>query len=207
MFLFDHTDFSITAIGTPLTGEYDDYSLGDTSSEVAIELTPGGDEIVVGRTILNLVPQVRRIPWHDSTSATTPGTSSAEMIRFNLAAHRRSLTGKLDIAVQDDEKIVFTHSATVPSQADFSTYRLNKKRTLDTRWGSSGVVNTPFSDDAGAASLAIQPIDHKIVAAGTRLLSFPGQRMTSPFPDTTMVEWTTASAGRKRCGPHLCEKR
>jgi uncharacterized delta-60 repeat protein len=71
-----------------------------------------------------------------------------------------------DIALQPDGKIVVVGYANNGSDDDFALVRYTASGTLDTTFGSSGVVTTPIGlDDDHGWSIALQP-DGKIVAAG-----------------------------------------
>ncbi|MGI8849886.1 MAG: hypothetical protein ACR2HT_06930, partial [Pyrinomonadaceae bacterium] len=75
------------------------------------------------------------------------------------------------VAIQPDGKIVIA-GRIVTSNADFVLIRYNKDSSLDTSFGTGGIVITPISSLADIAyAVAIQP-DGRIVAAGS----------SGPFP-------------------------
>ena len=72
----------------------------------------------------------------------------------------------LDIAIQDDQKIVAAGRVASPNVYDFALARYNTDGTLDSSFGFGGTVTTSFAPfGASAYALLIQP-DQKIVAAG-----------------------------------------
>lgn len=80
-------------------------------------------------------------------------------------------SGAASVAIQPDQMIVVAGSAsTTPFNGLFALARYQTNGTLDTTSGfgsGSGKITTPFgSSVAGANSVAIQPSDGKIVAAG-----------------------------------------
>jgi uncharacterized delta-60 repeat protein len=71
------------------------------------------------------------------------------------------------VVIQEDGKIVAAGSAHSGSDWDFALARYTVSGTLDSSFGTSGVVTTPIgTGDNFAPSVAIQP-DGKIVAAGS----------------------------------------
>ncbi len=79
------------------------------------------------------------------------------------------------VLVQPDGKLVAAGSASIGGNRDFALARFHPDGSLDTSFGSAGLVLTDFGDgsDDGAAALAIQP-DGKLVAAGFSNAGNPG---------------------------------
>jgi uncharacterized delta-60 repeat protein len=71
------------------------------------------------------------------------------------------------VVIQSDGKIVVAGYSWIDStsRADFAVVRYNSNGTLDTSFGTSGVVTTDFGSSSEIRSIAIQS-DGKIVAAG-----------------------------------------
>jgi len=73
-----------------------------------------------------------------------------------------------DVVIQPDGKIVVTGMSldSVKGSSDFATVRYLSSGTLDTTFGSNGIVITPIGEsDDGASGLVLQP-DGKLIAAG-----------------------------------------
>ena len=71
-----------------------------------------------------------------------------------------------DMVIQSDNKIVIAGLALVNSTTDFAVVRLNANGSLDTSFGSNGIITTPVSDGEDVIrSIKLQP-DGKIIVAG-----------------------------------------
>ena len=79
------------------------------------------------------------------------------------------------VVVQPDGKLVAAGTAFVGGNRDFALARYQPDGSMDTGFGSGGLVRTDFGSgtDDGAAALAIQP-DGKLVAAGFSNAGGPG---------------------------------
>src|SRR5207247_3910445 len=82
------------------------------------------------------------------------------------------------VVIQPDGKIVVAGGAfpLFTFLGDFKVARYNSNGSLDTSFGSGGIVTTSFPGDGSyASSLALQP-DGKLIAAGTDFVDFnPGE--------------------------------
>jgi uncharacterized delta-60 repeat protein len=98
---------------------------------------------------------------------TTFGTNG--VVTTNLGSTQDQAEG---VAVQSDNKIVvagFTQSAT--TGRDFALVRYNANGTLDTSFGTGGIVTTDFNGlDDQAGDVLLQP-DGKIVVIGTAMVA------------------------------------
>jgi len=70
------------------------------------------------------------------------------------------------LGIQSDGKIVAAGDSSNGSKNDFALVRYNANGSLDTSFGTGGIVTTPVGSSGGAYALAIQS-DGKIVAAGS----------------------------------------
>ncbi len=71
-----------------------------------------------------------------------------------------------DAICQSDGKIILGGDSEMPSNSSFTTVRFNVDATLDTSYGTNGIIRTDFGISRTAiSSLAIQP-DGKIMATG-----------------------------------------
>jgi uncharacterized delta-60 repeat protein len=75
-------------------------------------------------------------------------------------------TGANGVAVQSDGKIVLAGEAGFKPGAEFALARYTSNGSLDTTFGSKGIVNTQLGSSDCAWAEVIQP-DGKIIAAGT----------------------------------------
>jgi uncharacterized delta-60 repeat protein len=96
------------------------------------------------------------------------------------------------LAIQSDGKLVtagFTYDSITLNQNVWAVVRYNTDGTLDTTFGTAGVVTTPVGNDDDAEALAIQS-DGKLVTAGntgngTQLVFALVRYTTNGTPDTT----------------------
>jgi uncharacterized delta-60 repeat protein len=70
------------------------------------------------------------------------------------------------VAVQPDGKIVAAGQASFPGQSVYGLARYNSDGSLDSTFGSGGLVTTAFGQFSAADAVVLQP-DGKIVAAGS----------------------------------------
>src|SRR4029077_14098902 len=96
-----------------------------------------------------------------------------------------------------DGKIVAVGGATVSDTSSFALARYDTDGMLDVFFGASGLMTTPFADDAEAFAAVVQP-DGRVVAVGRASADFalarydtngqldpffgPDGRVTTPFP-------------------------
>src|SRR5215467_7417025 len=71
----------------------------------------------------------------------------------------------LAVAVQPDNKIVVAGSNGLAGQGQIALVRYNSDGSLDTAFGTVGILKTPLASPASATSIAVQPADSKIVVA------------------------------------------
>ena len=84
-----------------------------------------------------------------------------------------------DIAVQPDGKIVTAGAITLSNQGRVALARLNVDGSLETSFGTGGVVTTPFANYSGASANAVTVDDQgRIVAAGTAGIPGSNGRVT-----------------------------
>jgi len=76
--------------------------------------------------------------------------------------------GAYGVAIQADGKIVVAGFASNGTSSDFAVVRYTSAGVLDNTFNTNGIVITPIvsNDDDWAYSIAIQPVDQKIVVAG-----------------------------------------
>ncbi len=76
----------------------------------------------------------------------------------------------LSVALQADGKIVVAGKGSPNNQSRFAVVRYNTNGSLDTTFGSGGIVTTPIGEFSAAEDLAIQS-DGKIVVTGSSVVS------------------------------------
>jgi len=87
----------------------------------------------------------------------------------------------LDTAIQSDGKIVAVGDSQIGNINRFALARYNTDGSLDTTFGTGGIVVTPFGVSASANAVAIQS-DGKIIAAGYG---------STPYTAFTLVRYNT----------------
>ncbi len=143
-----------------------------TDIAYAAAVQPDGKLVVVGTTYINNdyteedFALARYNP--DGTLDETFGSGGKVQTDFpGLAAVASS------VLIQPDDKIVVAGGAfdLFPFQGDFKVARYNPDGSLDTSFGSGGIVTTRFTNGSFAYAVAMQP-DGKIIAAGTDFVNF-----------------------------------
>ena len=88
--------------------------------------------------------------------------------------------GSLDqakaVAIQANGKIVVAGRAPNVPNSNFVVVRYNKNGSLDTKWGTNGIVNTELGANADAINAVAIQKDGRIVVAGETDLGSPGTR-------------------------------
>jgi len=73
------------------------------------------------------------------------------------------------VGVQSTGKIVVVGSVNVSGVSNFALARYNTDGTLDTTFGTGGIVVTPVLNGAVGVALLIEPVTDKIIAAGSAI--------------------------------------
>lgn len=134
---------------------------GQPDHPFSMALQPDGKLIVAGVTSNNITSQDFAVVRYNTDGTLDPGFGVGGRVTTTF-----SVFGSQDVAravaLQPDGKIVVAGD----SISDFALARYNSDGSLDTSFGSDGMLRTDFNrSDDSAAAIAIQG-DGKIVAAG-----------------------------------------
>jgi uncharacterized delta-60 repeat protein len=147
-----------------------------TDIAFAVALQPDGKYVVVGTTYTNndYSGEDFAIARYntDGTLDTTFGVNGKVTTDFpNLAAVASS------VVVQPDGKILVAGGAfpTFTFLGDFKLVRYNPDGSLDTSFGSGGIVTTSFPGQGSYAFALVLQSDGKIIAAGTDFVNFSNE--------------------------------
>jgi len=207
-----HSDFEIvrlnpdgsvdTTFGPALDGKVI-ADLNGNSDDVAFGLAVEGD----GRIVLAGSSQKTFQPYDFAVARFTAGGSldatfgTAGVVNTNLGADEQGRA----IAITPDQRIIVAGQSTGNQQSDFAIVAYTANGSLDTNFGTGGVVKTDFqSSDDKAFAVAVQP-DGKILTGGYTIAGsykfavaryFGGEASTTP-PATSPDAPTgvTAAAG------------
>jgi len=165
----------------------------------AIALQPDGKIVAAGVTRQGGMPEFALARYNTDGSLDSSFGSSGKVITTSLPKPAAANV----VLIQPDNKIVAVGFSTGAAGSDFTLVRYNADGSLDSSFGSGGLVKTDFSgtDDAGRAAL-IQP-DGKIVAVGftTKTAGGPKEvalaRYLSAAPDFSIgFDQSTVTAER-----------
>lgn len=142
-------------------------SIGTTRDEsYAIAVQPDDKSLIAGFTDGGPRDDMSLIRFN--TDGTLDGTfgPGTGMAYYWYGLHGTSNSQARDIALLPDGKILLAGSTNTGGTVDFAVVRANADGTLDSGFGTGGVVYTPMgSGNGGANAIAVQP-DGKIVVAG-----------------------------------------
>lgn len=129
---------------------------GDTGLGVAIQ--SDGKIIVVGSSDLNALSGGKiALARYTITGSLDSTFGNSGIVTTSIANYAYAT----DVTIQPDGQIIVIGG----SQNSFALVRYNNDGTLDSDFGSSGIITTPIGTDAGGESVALQS-DGKIVTAG-----------------------------------------
>ena len=134
-------------------------STGDSFSDVAIQ--SDGKIVAVGHAafIGNITKFILARYNTNGSLDTTFGTGGKVLTLVDESSSAYA------VAIQSDGKIVAAGYSRIGSIGKFALARYNTNGSLDTTFGTNGIVVTSIGNSAGAGAVAIQP-DGRIVAAG-----------------------------------------
>ncbi|MGB5846995.1 MAG: hypothetical protein WBH40_00830 [Ignavibacteriaceae bacterium] len=99
---------------------------------------------------------------YDSNGALDPTFGNGGIIVTEINGRR----GKMDMAMQNDGKIILVGPSEVESSHHFTVLRFNKNGSLDKSFGNNGVTKTIIGNYSEAESVALD-LNGNIVVAGT----------------------------------------
>ena len=142
----------------------------DSAEAVAVAVQTDG-KIVVAGTILatNLSGKGIAVLRYNGngTLDTTFGAPQTGIVTATIGTGSDTVAAALALYPPPDGRIVVAGHAVTGTQTNIVLLRYNPNGTLDSTFGSSGLVTTDMSADAVALAIALQPADGKIVAAGS----------------------------------------
>ncbi|NJO00104.1 MAG: hypothetical protein HC875_41335 [Anaerolineales bacterium] len=133
-------------------------SIGNGDTGLGVTTQPDGKIIVVGASDLNALSGSEIALASYTITGTLDSTFGKSGIVTTSIANSAYAT---DVTIQPDGQIIVIGG----SQNSFALVRYNNDGTLDSEFGSSGIITTPIGTDAGGESVALQS-DGKIIAAG-----------------------------------------
>src|SRR5499427_2247954 len=139
-----------------------DFAGGTGAAARTVVVQPDGKILVAGLAVFNGAFNFALARYNSNgTIDTSFGTSGTVTTAFDFPGNFDRV---FTIVQQPDGKFVAVGS-TVNLFANFALARFNANGTLDTSFGTGGIVTTAFGVSAEATSAVVQP-DGKIVAAG-----------------------------------------
>ncbi len=141
---------------------------GSTAQAVAVQ--PDGKIVAAGETVVTRPDFDIALARYNADGALDAGFGSGGKVTATFGP-TSDFAGA--VAVQPDGKIVLAGASGVPQQRDeaFALARFKPDGSLDSGFGSAGMVTTRFASpgDEAAQALVLQP-DGKIVAVGSELV-------------------------------------
>jgi uncharacterized delta-60 repeat protein len=143
---------------------------GGMDNATGVVLQPNGEILVGGDAVTNGTWNFALARYNpNGTLDTTFGSSG--MVTTDFAGAADFANG---LALQADGKILLAGSAQVGSYSDFALARYNPDGTLDSTFGSGGLVTTYFGSPAGgidAAEAVLVQADGKVIAVGRTFIA------------------------------------
>ena len=154
------TGFGTTTTGWLLTN----IGSGDDRAS-AMEVQADGKIVVVGNSHNGSDDDFAVVRYNtDGTLDTGFGTSTSGIVTTGFGSGRDDVASS--VAIQSDGKIVVAGHSIVSGQARIAVVRFNADGSLDTGFGTGGMVTTTIGSGHGTgSSVAIQP-DGKVVVVG-----------------------------------------
>ncbi|PYE53229.1 delta-60 repeat domain-containing protein, partial [Deinococcus yavapaiensis] len=175
-----------------------DFSGSSFSSDVATSLVlqPDGKLIAAGRTVLtdwdnNATTRVALARY--TPNGTLDATfGSGGILTTSIGAGDDSISA---LALQPDGKLVAAGRTSNGSEYDFALIRYTPSGTLDSTFGSSGVVTTDLGGTDTASALALQP-DGKLVAVGQTYNGVSWNFALARYATSGTLDSTFGSSGK-----------
>lgn len=150
-------DATFGATGTVIT------SVGTGAHIQSIALQADGKIVAAGFAIISGITRLMIARYTTNGSLDTTFGSDLNGIVTTQIGEGGMATG---VAVQSNGKIVVAGVGIMDGTPEFALVKYNTDGSVDTGFGTSGIVITGIGVRAKAFSLAIQPADSKIVAVG-----------------------------------------
>lgn len=137
---------------------------GRSNGASAIAMQSDGKIVVVGDTLTAAGPPDFAVARYNSDGSLDTTFGSGGRVTTDFAGRSDNAAA---VTIQPDGKILVAGGASlVATSADFALVRYNANGSLDTTFGSGGIVTTDFNGGLDAVSSIVLQTDGRIVVAG-----------------------------------------
>jgi uncharacterized delta-60 repeat protein len=166
------------------------YGVVESDFLSSVALQSDGKIVAGGNSIINSVQQFGLV--RVNTNGTVDSTFGTNGIVNTIIGSSSEIAG---IAIQTDGKIIAAGQATVSNISNIAIARYNTNGSLDTSFNTTGIVTTTIDDGAIASAIVLQPIDGKIVIAGSVIINATANFIIARYNTDGSLDTTFNSTG------------